>query len=190
MKHLIIYAHPNKESLNAFFKQAIMQSLQQKGNEVIVRDLYALSFNPVLSPKDITGQMKGIVSPEIQEEQDYIAWADALTFIYPVWWTGMPAIMKGYIDRVLSYGFAYRYDQGVQQGLLTGKSAIVVNTHGKSMEEYRDTGMHEALLRTSDKGIFQYCGLHLKQHFFFGKAEKAGKETITVWVKDVLSVYE
>ncbi|WP_262497627.1 NAD(P)H-dependent oxidoreductase [Pedobacter africanus] len=54
-----------------------------------------------------------------------------MSFIYPIWWTGMPAIMKGYIDRVMSYGFAYRYDQGVQKGLLGGKEVTIINTHGK-----------------------------------------------------------
>ncbi len=74
--------------------------------------------------------------------------------------------MKGYIDRVFSYGFAYRYDQGVQKGLLKGKSTVIINTHGKSHEEYNRVGMDKALELTSDHGIFIYSGLNVIRHFF------------------------
>ncbi len=101
----------------------------------------------------------------------------------------MPAIMKGYIDRVFSYGFAYRYDQGVQKGLFTGKQTTVINTHGKSQAEYEKIGMDKALSLTSDKGIFTYCGLKINQHFFFDKADKPAPESIENWTKEIISNY-
>ncbi|MEI2273276.1 NAD(P)H-dependent oxidoreductase [Sphingobacterium sp. ML3W] len=189
MKHLITYAHPNQESLNGQFKQAIEKILEQQKQDVIVRDLYTLGFDPVLSLEDMTGQRKGIVNELIKKEQEYISWADILTFIYPIWWTGMPAIMKGYIDRVFSYGFAYRYDQGIQKGLLTGKQAIILNTHGKSNEEYSTIGMDKALLLTSDKGIYTYCGFQVKEHFFFDKADRATPEIVEIWLSKIRDVY-
>ena len=189
MKHLIIYAHPNHESLNNHFKQSIVNTLQQSNHEVIVRDLYALGFDPVLSMDDIAGQLKGSVNEKIKEEQKHISWAETITFIYPIWWTGMPAIMKGYIDRVMSYGFAYRYDKGLQQGLLGGKSTIIINTHGKSNDEYQAIGMDKALSLTSDKGVYTYCELEITKHLFFGKADRASKETINNWTNEVLSLY-
>lgn len=189
MKHLIIYAHPNQESLNGQFKQAIEKNLVQQKQDVIVRDLYTLGFDPVLSLEDMTGQRKGIVNELIKKEQEYIKWADIVTFIYPIWWTGMPAIMKGYIDRVFSYGFAYRYDQGIQKGLLTGKQAIILNTHGKSNEEYSTIGMDKALLLTSDKGIYTYCGFQVTEHFFFDKADRATPEVIEIWLSKIRDLY-
>ncbi|WP_223585312.1 NAD(P)H-dependent oxidoreductase [Sphingobacterium sp. GVS05A] len=189
MKHLIIYAHPNQESLNGQFKQAIEKILVQQKQDVIVRDLYTLGFDPVLSLEDMTGQRKGIVNEFIKNEQEYIKWADIVTFIYPIWWTGMPAIMKGYIDRVFSYGFAYRYDQGIQKGLLTGKQAIILNTHGKSNEEYSTIGMDKALLLTSDKGIYTYCGFQVTEHFFFDKADRATPEVIEIWLSKIRDLY-
>ncbi|MDF2515146.1 MAG: wrbA [Sphingobacterium sp.] len=189
MKHLIIYAHPNQESLNAQFKQCIEKMLEQRGLEVIVRDLYSIRFDPVLSLDDMTGQRKGIVNDLIKKEQEYISWADLVTFIYPIWWTGMPAIMKGYIDKVFSYGFAYSYDQGMQKGLLRGKQAIIINTHGKSNEEYAAIGMDKALLLTSDKGIYTYCGFQVEEHFFFDKADRASTETIEIWLSKIRNVY-
>ncbi|SFC75308.1 NAD(P)H dehydrogenase (quinone) [Parapedobacter composti] len=181
MKHLIIYAHPNPKSLNGQLKQAVTALLRQGESEVIVRDLYELRFNPVLSSADMAGQRNGQVSEDVRTEQGYISWADCITFIYPIWWTGLPAMMKGYIDRVFSYGFAYRYEHGIQKGMLSGKQAIIINTHGKSHEEYRAIGMDRALSLTSDGGIFTYCGFDIKHHFFFDKADWATTATIAQW---------
>ncbi len=88
MKNLIIYAHPNSASLNHFFKQTVVESLQQSGQEVVVRDLNEISFNPVLSLEDMNGQRMGKVTDDVKTEQDFIIWADQIIFIYPIWWTG------------------------------------------------------------------------------------------------------
>ena len=189
MKNLIIYAHPNSGSLNHFFKQTILESLEESGEETEVRDLYEISFNPVFSLNDMNGQRMGKVAPEIQTEQDFITWADRIIFVYPIWWTGMPAIMKGYIDRVFSYGFAYRYDNGVQKGLLTGKRAVIVNSHGKSNAEYEASGMDKALALTSDTGIFNYCGFEIQKHFYFDKADRASDESIEDWKNQLKNTF-
>jgi len=183
MKHLIIYAHPNSESLNAYFKNTLTTHFQQTDNKFVVRDLNQLNFDPVLSLEDMHGQLSGAISEDVKLEQEFITWADHIIFIYPIWWTGMPAIMKGYIDRVFSYGFAYRYDKGVQKGLLTGKQTTIINTHGKSQDEYERIGMDKALSLTSDKGIFTYCGLEINRHFFFDKADKATTGDIEMWTE-------
>jgi NAD(P)H dehydrogenase (quinone) len=190
MKNLIIYAHPNPASLNHFFKETVLESLEQSGEEVILRDLNEINFNPVLSLEDMQGQRMGKVASDVKTEQDFIIWADRIIFIYPIWWTGMPAIMKGYIDRVFSYGFAYRYDQGIQKGLLSGKSTIIINSHGKSNAEYAESGLDKALALTSDTGIFNYCGLEIKQHFYFDKADRASEESISEWKNQIIAVFK
>ncbi|CAA7386828.1 NAD(P)H-dependent oxidoreductase [Chryseobacterium fistulae] len=189
MRHLIIYAHPNENSLNHHLLQTVIESLQSDGHEIEVRDLNQINFNPVLSLQDMQEQRLGKVAEDITIEQDFISWAEHITFIYPIWWTGMPAIMKGYIDRVFSYGFAYRYDQGVQKGLLKEKQTVIINTHGKSHEEYASLGMDKALSLTSDKGIFSYCGLEINQHLFFDKADKATSEQIEIWKDQIKNTY-
>ena len=190
MKNLIVYAHPNSGSLNHFFKQTVLESLQDSGEEIAVRDLNELNFNPVLSLEDMNGQRMGKVADDVQTEQDFITWADRIIFIYPIWWTGMPAIMKGYIDRVFSYGFAYRYDQGIQKGLLTGKKTIIINSHGKSNAEYEAMGMDKALALTSDTGIFTYSGLEIQQHFYFDKADRASAESISDWENQIKTTFK
>lgn len=190
MKNLIIYAHPNPESLNHFFKKTVLESLEESEDHVILRDLNEINFNPVLSLEDMNGQRIGRVSEDVQIEQDFITWADRIIFIYPIWWTGMPAIMKGYIDRVFSYGFAYRYDLGVQKGLLSGKNTIIINSHGKSNAEYAESGLNKALALTSDTGIFNYVGLKVQQHFYFDKADSASAESISEWKNEIKAVFK
>nr|WP_315026866.1 NAD(P)H-dependent oxidoreductase [uncultured Chryseobacterium sp.] len=189
MKHLIIYVHPNENSLNHNLLDHITEILRTENQEIRIRDLYALSFDPVLSLQDMQGWYAGQVSDDVKQEQEHISWADQVTFIYPIWWTGLPAVMKGYIDRVFNYGFAYRYDQGIQKGLLKGKKAVIINTHGKSHEEYQQSGMDIALSLTSDHGIFKYSGFEILRHFFFDKADKASTENIMQWKEQITDIY-
>ncbi|WP_336703605.1 NAD(P)H-dependent oxidoreductase [Chryseobacterium indologenes] len=189
MRHLIIYAHPNENSLNHHLLNTVVETLQSHNEEIIVRDLYKIGFDPALSLNDMQGQRMGKVSDDIKTEQDHISWAEQITFIYPIWWTGFPAMMKGYIDRVFSYGFAYRYDQGIQKGLLKDKKAVIINTHGKSHEEYEKMGMDKALTLTSDHGIFIYSGLEIIRHLFFDKADKASPEDLEIWKDQIKNLY-
>lgn len=189
MRHLIIYAHPNENSLNSRLLQTVIESLDKEHHDIQIRDLNKIGFNPVFSIEDMQGQFAGQISDDIKTEQEYISRADQITFIYPIWWTGMPAIMKGYIDRVFSYGFAYRYDQGVQKGLLKGKKAVIINTHGKSHEEYERMGMDKALTLTSDNGIFLYSGFEIVQHFFFDRADKVSPEEVEIWKEQIKNTY-
>lgn len=190
MKHLIIYVHPNENSLNNNLLQHVTEILKTENHEVRIRDLYALNFDPILSMQDMQGWHAGQVSDDVKTEQEYISWAEQITFIYPIWWTGLPAVMKGYIDRVFSYGFAYRYDLGIQKGLLKGKKTVIINTHGKSHEEYQQSGMDKALSLTSDLGIFTYSGLEIIRHFFFDKADKASSENMAQWKEQITNTYQ
>lgn len=188
MKHLIIYAHPSKESLNHSIKEVVVKELISNNHEVVVRDLYELGFNPVTTMEDMNGWYTNDVSSDVKTEQEYIAWADIITFIYPIWWAGLPAMIKGYIDRVFSYGFAFTYIKGVQQGLLKGKKAVIINTQGKSLEEYESIGMDKALKVTSDTCIYEYCGLKVEEHLFFGATMRANMDTIRKWFEEVKNI--
>ncbi|SSY93038.1 General stress protein 14 [Aggregatibacter aphrophilus] len=126
MKHLIISAHPNPQSFNRALVEEVIKATRQVGAETVVRDLYTLDFNPVLSWSELNATMEGIVPAEIKFEQKLIAEAELITFIYPLWWMGFPAILKGYLDRVLSYGFAYQNENGVSVGLLGNKRCNIL----------------------------------------------------------------
>ncbi|MEC0226160.1 NAD(P)H-dependent oxidoreductase [Paenibacillus alba] len=181
MNHLIVYAHPSEGSFNHAILETAVTGLQKKGHDVVVRDLYAIGFQPVVSSSEIIGGL----GEDIVQEQEHLKWADVITFIYPIWWTGMPAIMKGYIDRVFSYGFAYKYVNGVQMGLLKGKKAVILNTQGKSHADYAKSGMDQALRLTSDKGIFEYCGFEILYHIFFESVPESDEATRKQWLEQI-----
>jgi NAD(P)H dehydrogenase (quinone) len=108
MNVLVIYAHPYKQSFNHAIKETIVESVALGSNLVEVRDLYVLNFNPVLRAEELANSFNsGTVLDDVAVEQEFIRWADMVVFVYPLWWAGMPAILRGYLDRVLSFGFAY-----------------------------------------------------------------------------------
>lgn len=169
MNHLIVYAHPFEDSFNHAILETAVSTLESKGHSVVVRDLYALGFNPVLSPADFKALRSGQTPEEIATEQAYIKNADAITLIYPLWWTSMPAILRGYIDRVFAYGFAYQYTkEGMVEGLLTSKKGVMITTQGTPNMYYDASGMTNSLKQTTDEGIFGFCGVDSLDHLFFG----------------------
>ena len=167
MKHLIIYCHPNPKSFNHAVLEAYKGLLEGKGGEVRVRDLYGAGFDPVLKAEDFTAFSRGNVPEDIKAEQEEILWADVVTFIYPVWWFQMPAMLKGYLDRVFSRGFAYDVGEGGLVGLLKGKKVVILNTTGGSREDYENKGFKEALRMTHEIGCFGICGMEVVLHRFF-----------------------
>lgn len=170
MNHLIIFAHPKHESFNNAILDRVVAALEAKGDQVVVRDLYALGFNPVLTSKDMDALRQGNVAQDVAREQAFITQADTIIFIHPLWWTGLPAILKGYVDRVFTYGFAYRHSQaGGIEGLLSTKKGALVTTHGTPSAHYESTDMTKALQHTTDVGIFNFCGIDVAKHFFFGE---------------------
>jgi NAD(P)H dehydrogenase (quinone) len=84
-----------------------------------------------------------------------------------IWWTGLPAILKGYVNRVFSYGFAYAYGEEGVMRLLSGKKGFIINTHGHSTEYYDEIGMTAGLKVTSDEGIFGFVGIETVPSVFW-----------------------
>lgn len=164
MKYLILYAHPNAGSFNHAILETVREELAKAGKEVSVRDLYAQNFNPVLSANDLAGLMQGQLQPEVKAEQEFISSADLLVVIYPLWWAGMPAILKGYIDRVFTEGFAYRIVGPDLEGLLQGRKVLLITTTGAPQEMYEASGMFRSMAQTTGEGIFQFTGMELIEH--------------------------
>jgi NAD(P)H dehydrogenase (quinone) len=154
-KVLIIYAHPNPKSLNHAILEAVTSALIARGAEARVRDLYAMRFDPVLRADELADRHK--LSPDIAEAQADVSWADTLIFIYPIWWTDRPAILKGWFDRVFTNGFAFS-TKGGWRGLLNGRKAIVLQTAGGSEEELKKM-MQPAMDRVMKEGTFGFVGI-------------------------------
>jgi len=157
MKSVILLAHPNPMSFNAAIAKVAQEELEKKG-EVKFKNLYEMNFNPVLTREDFEGYHTGKTTADIKQEQDHIAWADLLVMVAPVWWFSVPAILKGYVDRVFSIGFAYEYTSTGPRGLLTGKKALVITTSGADEKSATLGGMVEGIRKTFVEGVFGFSG--------------------------------
>lgn len=178
MNHLIVYAHPRSDSFNHAILDTAVHALKSKGHEVTVRDLYQIGFNPLLTAQDTAAIREGRTPTDILTEQEFITRADVITFIYPIWWTGLPAIIKGYVDRVFAYGFAYQYNKdGGLDKLLSGKKGVIVHTYGTPEEIYKSIGMTGSLKQTSQGGIFEFVGIETLELLQFGGVTSVADET-------------
>ena len=167
MKYLIIYAHPNPKSFNHAIKEIVEDKLEKDGKSFEVRQLYEIGFKPELGVNDIVALQQGQALIDVKREQDFIKNADILIFIHPIWWFNMPAVLKGYIDRVFSYGFAFAVNENGPYGLLTDKKIIILNTTGGAEENYEKNGYKEALKKTIEEGTFGFCGMKVILHKYF-----------------------
>ena len=128
MNILIIYAHPNPKSFNAAILKQVQDGLSKSHNVGTV-DVYAEGFDPVLRFDEVNKRRDLAKVSDMKKYRDLVKAADHLIFIFPIWWSGMPAIMKGFIDRVFVAGFAYSYKKTGLSGHLNGKSARIITTH-------------------------------------------------------------
>jgi NAD(P)H dehydrogenase (quinone) len=130
--------------------------------------------------------MAGKVPDDIKMQQEKVSRAEAIVFIHPVWWAGPPAILKGWIDRVFSMGFAYRFDEktGEPVGLLKHKKAVVINTAGAREEDAKASGMTDAINRTEVEGMFTFCGIRKTQHVVFHNVMMPDGKTRTKYLEE------
>ncbi len=166
MKHLIIYTHPNPMSFNHAILTTFVEELEEQDQDIRVRNLYALGFDPVIRQGDYEAIARGVVSEDIRTEQGHILWADIIIFIFPIFWAGLPSLLKGYIERVYSQGFAYEFIDAGMRGLLSGKKVVIISTTGGSLKQYESSGMLESIKQTIDGGIFRFCSMEVVGHRF------------------------
>ncbi len=188
MKYLIVYAHPDPESFNHAILGAVEKRLKDKGRRYDVRDLYALGFDPVLVRGELAPGASKDVAKDAEREREYVAGADALIFIYPIWWFAMPAIMKGYVDRVFSEGFAFAFEGGRLKGLLGGKRAFIINTTGSSRAILDRMGYEDAMRKTTDRGIFEFCGMEVVRHSYLCAVHEADEAARRVMLEEVAEI--
>ncbi len=161
LKISIILAHPGKNSFNHAIATTAVETARRNGHQICFHDLCAEKFDPLLPAAEIPD---GVPLPgEIEAHCNEIALADGIIIVHPNWWGQPPAIMKGWIDRVLRDGVAYRFlegdgGEGIPLGLLKARTAMVFNTSNTSAErEMRVFG--DPLQNTWEKCIFEFCGV-------------------------------
>jgi NAD(P)H dehydrogenase (quinone) len=166
MKHAILLAHPKPDSFCAAIARTAHETLTALGEEVALRDLYAIDFDPRLRADEIPTHDGARARPDVLAERDILSGADSVIFIYPFWFNAPPAILKGYVDRVLGMGFGYDPRRGGP--LLGGKSLISISTSGAPEHWVKGTGALQALMTLFDDHLSGVCGLRVLDHVHLG----------------------
>ncbi len=168
MKHLIVVAHPSETSFTMALTRNYAAELERLGHSERTYDLYRAAFDPVLTAQELLPvSLDHPARADVVKAQDEIRGADVLTVIYPLWWMSMPAMMKGYIDRVFARGFAYESQDGVVRGLLSGKKAVLITISGAPLPLLVNSGRWNAVQVLQDTHVLRSSGFDLLEHLHF-----------------------
>ncbi len=168
MRALVVYCHPREGSFNAAVRDVVLNQLEAAGAEIRLRDLYAAGFDPVLCAQEWDGYLDTPSNrvPVAGDTTD-LEWCDTLIFVYPTWWYGMPAVLKGWLDRVMIPDVAFKMPVGGQSGIRPGLRHIkrlgVFTTCGASW--WLTTFIGAPGRRTLLRGVGLLCARPLRSAF-------------------------
>ena len=184
MNVLVVYAHPEPTSFAAALKDRAVADLTAAGHRVEVADLYAEGFDPVAGPSDFTERAEegrlhmqreqqhavrtATLAPDVRRELDRLERADLVVLVAPLWWFGLPAMLKGWVDRVFVFGRVYGNGLTFGTGPLRGKKAILALTTGGPQAAYSEDGLHgpiDTLLHAVQHGVFRFTGMEPLEPF-------------------------
>ncbi|KAF7476352.1 ribosyldihydronicotinamide dehydrogenase [quinone] [Marmota monax] len=213
-KVLIVYAHQEPKSFNGSLKKVAVDELSQQGCTVTVSDLYAMNFEPRATRKDITGDLsnpevfsygveayeaykKNCLTSDITEEQKKVQEADLVIFQFPLYCFSVPAILKGWMDRVLCQGFAFDIPGFYDSGFLKDKLALLSLTTGGTAEMYSKAGVSgdfRYFLWPLQHGALHFCGFKiLAPQISFApefSSEEERKAMVASWAQRLKSIWE
>lgn len=145
MKVFIVYCHPSEESFTSHIRDAFIKGIEDAGHEYIISDLYKMNFDPNMTEQQYLRDANYLNTPfeeeDVLAEHEKINSADAIVFIYPVFWTEAPAKLVGWFDRVWTYGFAY----GENKTMKMMKKGMVLCSAGNPMEKLEEFGLLDSM---------------------------------------------
>lgn len=168
---LVVYCHPLDDSFIAAARDRALAGLADTDATVRFHDLYAEGFSPELTADEHRNHVRPGVADELQTYADDLRWADTLVFVYPTWWSGQPAMLKGWIDRVFAAGVAWELPEGANRlvpRLRNVKRIVAVTTHGSS--KLINSAQGEGGKRTLFRSIRAMCHPLTRCHWiaFYG----------------------
>jgi NAD(P)H dehydrogenase (quinone) len=187
MRISVILAHPDKASLNYAIARTAIERIKENGYSVSFHDLYTENFDPLLFGNEIP---KDSVLPEVVKEHcEEIRQAHGIIIIHPNWWGQPPAILKGWIDRVIRPGVAYEFlegdsGEGIPRGLLTAKAAIVFNTSNTGIEREQQA-FGDPLETIWRNCVFGSCGITVFHRHTFGIVVTSTESERRRWLREV-----
>lgn len=195
MHTLIVHAHPEPSSFSAALRNVAAETLSSEGHTVEVSDLYAEGFNPVAGRHDFTDVLdparfhyqaeqqhaadSDTFCAEIRREQERVERADLLVLTFPLWWGGPPAILKGWFERVLAYGFAYEDGKRFDSGFFRGRTAILGLVTGGTEQRFSAEGTYgsiEQVLWPTQRCMLEYLGVTALEPFVAYAAPRVSEE--------------
>ena len=191
MRISVILAHPDPKSFNHAIAHTAVKAIKANGHKVFFHDLYQEKFDPLLQTTEIAENAK--LPAKIKKHCEEIAAADGIIIVHPNWWGQPPAILKGWVDRVIRPGVAYEFleddsGEGVPQGLLKAKAALVFNT--SNTKSQREKNIFGDPLETIWKNcIFGLCGVTIFHRWMFNviviSTDKQRKNWLESVTKDI-----
>jgi len=187
MKIMLILAHPKKESFNHAIAERIHDGLQKLGHSVWSHDLYEEAFDAVYRFENV--EKEDVL---VQRHRDQLMSCEGLIIVHPNWWGQPPAILKGWIDKVLVEGVAYGFDpddngSGVPAGLLRAKQALIINTSNTPLER-EQTVFQDPLEMIWKNCVLHYCGIENVERKVFRVIADSTYEDRTAWLAEVESM--
>ena len=177
MNVFLVLAHPERNSFNGAMFDTAVETLSAAGHAVVTSDLYRMGFDPVsgrrnftsvrdadylkLQSEELHATEVGGFAAEIEEEMVKVEAADLMVWQFPLWWFGLPAILKGWVDRVFAMGRTYGGGRVYETGVFSGKRALLSLTTGGPESAYRTDGFNgdlAAILRPIQRGILNFTG--------------------------------
>ncbi|WP_273727340.1 NAD(P)H-dependent oxidoreductase [Brucella gallinifaecis] len=200
---LFLYAHPEPTSFCAAMISEALKVLENAGHDVKISDLYAKGFNPVGGRLDFKEQADpnrfhyqteqahaartGSFADDIATEQELVLWADVFVPVFPLWWGNPPAILKGWYDRVLAYGFGYVDGARFDTGLFRGRRAMLAISTGGTPARFTDEGPYgpiDKVLWSSHHLILGYMGFACEEPFVAYAAPRVSQEERDIYKRD------
>jgi NAD(P)H dehydrogenase (quinone) len=212
MNVLIILAHPEPKSFNGALFDAAVETLSAASHTVVTSDLYRMGFDPVSDRRNFTSLKEpnflklqteemhatevGGFAPDLEAEIAKVEAADLMIWQFPLWWFGLPAILKGWADRVFAMGRTYGYGRLYETGVFKGKRALLSLTTGGPKEAYLPRGFNgdlDAMLRPIQRGILEFTGFSVlcpQVHWQPVRVEPEDRQTWLAAWRDRLERYE
>jgi NAD(P)H dehydrogenase (quinone) len=187
LKVLVILAHPDAGSFNHGIAVTAEATLKTNGHEVFFHDLYAEGFDPLLPAAEIPKEVK--LDALVERHCTEIVAADGIVIVHPNWWGQPPAVLKGWIDRVIRPGVAYEFiegdnGEGVPVGLLKARAVLVFNTSNTAADREREI-FGDPLDTIWKNCIFGLCGVTNIQRRMFGVVVTSSSDERAGWIREV-----
>lgn len=174
MHALIVVGHHDPQSLTHALARQIADGLANTGHSSEIADLASEGFDPRFGLADHAVHRRQAAPPtDVLREQARIERADALVLVYPIYWWSLPALLKGWVERVFSNGWAFDYEEGITVKKLRGMKVHLVGVAGADSGTFERHGYGEAMRVQIEHGIFDYCGAEVLSSTLLDDSEGA-----------------